>query len=51
VGALANREDGHGMDERQINGEGDDVIATVWPIAEDFNTEDAPEREANARLI
>jgi hypothetical protein len=52
VGPLANREDGNGNDERVIETyDGGPTIATAWPMADDFNRDDAPEREANARLI
>jgi hypothetical protein len=52
VGPLANREDGNGNDERVIElYDGGPCIATAWPMGEDCDREDAPAREANARLI
>lgn len=52
VGPLAGREDGNGNDERVIQlYDGGPVIASAWPMGEDFNKEDAPERDANARLL
>lgn len=52
VGPLAGRDDANGNDERVIHlYDGGPVIATAWPMGEDFDRTDAPEREANARLI